>query len=439
MTQGPLQPLSDADPAYVVLRVVSVGVNKLPMPAKQGLEELFGPIPELLEESLHEQPDGFAAVIAQASASGYANHFEAIAADTPSRPVVGENGLRHDPKPTAHGSQSVIVVDIDGGDSANGVDEIYCDKLGRVRIRFHWQLDATLPSQIAQEFAALCEGLGSTQPQSSLKLYALVDGAFDETFFKARYPRTLPARSLYADTALQALGLAAPHLQAAPDVMHEAQEWLGYLFSTIDAEPMLSLIASPLSVDELAHHMRPYLIAITSDTVEWPIRWGDTRVLPKLLEAFSESRRDHLLSPMRRWWSVGRDGDLLRWDGRALSPAPAGFDKMPLNDKTFAELVDSAEADAVLANLYDSQPDLFRADSPAQCHARVARHLELASANGLDAAPARQHFSALALILAEDFTEQPDMVELLRRTRQGAGYHEEVTALPDQFWSATDR
>jgi type VI secretion system VgrG family protein len=160
LTQGPLAG-GESESAYVVLRVVSVGVNNLPTPAQQGLAELFGPIPELLEESLPLQPENFAAVIAQASDSGYANHFEAIAADTPWRPVVGENGLRHHPKPTARGSQSAIVVGADGGGSANGADEIYCDKLGRVRIRFHWQQDAaaTCWVRVAQRSAG--GGMGS--------------------------------------------------------------------------------------------------------------------------------------------------------------------------------------------------------------------------------------------------------------------------------------
>jgi Rhs element Vgr protein len=165
MTQGPLQAGSEVDPEYVVLRVVSVGVNNLPARARQGLEELFGPIPELLQDVLQEvhQPHDelLAATIAQAAKSGYANHFEAIAADTPWRPVVGENGLRHHPKPTAHGSQSAIVVGADGGSSANGADEIHCDRLGRVRIRFHWQQDAnaTCWVRVAQRSAG--GGMGS--------------------------------------------------------------------------------------------------------------------------------------------------------------------------------------------------------------------------------------------------------------------------------------
>lgn len=167
LTQGPLQAGAgagsgeDADPAYVALRVVSVGVNNLPKPAREGLAELFGPIPELLEQTLPEQDPELAAVIAQASTSGYANLVDAIAAATPWRPVVGENGLRHHPKPTAHGSQSAIVVGPGGGASASGADEIHCDRLGRVRIRFHWQEDANATCWVRVAQRSTGGGMGS--------------------------------------------------------------------------------------------------------------------------------------------------------------------------------------------------------------------------------------------------------------------------------------
>ncbi len=166
LTQGPLQAAGDA-PSYTVLRVCSVGVNNLPAPARQGLAELFGPIPELLQESLGTLNMGprhiehFEQVIAQAMASGYANHLEAIPFATSWRPVLGENGLRQHPKPTALGSQSAIVVGADGNDVASGTEEIHCDKLGRVRIRFHWQQEtgATCWVRVAQRAAG--GGMGS--------------------------------------------------------------------------------------------------------------------------------------------------------------------------------------------------------------------------------------------------------------------------------------
>ena len=158
---APLQQLGDA-PAFTVLRVTSVGVNNLPSPAQQALAELFGPIPELLHDIVRDNvPEEFALVVAQARKSGYANCFEALAADVPWRPQLpGSSGRSHS-RPTALGSQSAIVVGADGCDSPSGADELYCDRLGRVRLRFHWQDSggATCWVRVAQRSAG--GGMGS--------------------------------------------------------------------------------------------------------------------------------------------------------------------------------------------------------------------------------------------------------------------------------------
>ena len=149
VTDTPLQACGERA-AFAVLRVTSVGVNNMPPAAQHALDELFGPIPELLEETGHGlHPDDFSLVLAQARETGYANCFEAIAADTPWRPA------QHDAKPTAHGAQSAIVVGAGGSDQPNGADELYCDRLGRVRIRFHWQdgASATCWVRVAQRLA----------------------------------------------------------------------------------------------------------------------------------------------------------------------------------------------------------------------------------------------------------------------------------------------
>ena len=158
---APLRQLGDA-PAFAVLRVASVGVNNLPSPAQQALAELFGPIPELLQDIVRDnEPEDFALVVAQARKSGYANYFEAVAADVTWRPQLdGSEGRGHH-RPTALGAQSAIVVGADGNDQASGADELYCDKLGRVRIRFHWQdnADASCWVRVAQRSAG--GGMGS--------------------------------------------------------------------------------------------------------------------------------------------------------------------------------------------------------------------------------------------------------------------------------------
>jgi type VI secretion system VgrG family protein len=158
---APLQQLGDAA-SFAILGVTSVGVNNLPSPAQHALAELFGPIPELLEQCLRaEVTDDFSFVIEQARKSGYGNCFEAVPAELTWRPQLPGSAGRQHPRPTARGSQSAIVIGADGSDVPSGADELYCDRLGRVRIRFHWQDsgDATCWVRVAQRSAG--GGMGS--------------------------------------------------------------------------------------------------------------------------------------------------------------------------------------------------------------------------------------------------------------------------------------
>ncbi|WP_323144093.1 type VI secretion system Vgr family protein [Massilia phyllosphaerae] len=134
VTGTPLRSLGDA-PSFTVLRATSLGVNNLPTVAEQALAQLFGPLENLLQSLVSaDRPDDLTQALAQARETGYANCFDALPADIVWRPIP-------DDQPTAFGSQSAIVVGADGNDQPNGADELYCDRLGRVRIRFHWQDD----------------------------------------------------------------------------------------------------------------------------------------------------------------------------------------------------------------------------------------------------------------------------------------------------------
>ncbi len=71
---------------------------------------------------------------------GYGNTFEAHTHNTPWRPQLEDRtGARLNPRPTASGPMSALVVGPDGQTAPNGPDELWCDALGRVKIRFHWQ------------------------------------------------------------------------------------------------------------------------------------------------------------------------------------------------------------------------------------------------------------------------------------------------------------
>ncbi len=53
------------------------------------------------------------------------------------------------------GAQGAIVIGADGGDQPSGADVLYCDALGRIRIRYHWQdsSDASCWVGVAQRTA----------------------------------------------------------------------------------------------------------------------------------------------------------------------------------------------------------------------------------------------------------------------------------------------
>lgn len=161
ITGAPLQELGESS-GFTVLRVTSVGVNNLPPPAQAALAELFGSIPELLQDCTRANaPDDLALAIVQAIESGYANCFEAVPAALPWRPWLPGSVDGASSKPTAVGTQSAIVIGPDGNDEPHGADELHCDRLGRVRIRFHWQdsSGASCWVRVAQRVAG--GGMGS--------------------------------------------------------------------------------------------------------------------------------------------------------------------------------------------------------------------------------------------------------------------------------------
>jgi type VI secretion system VgrG family protein len=109
------------------------GVNNLPVDLRRGLDAVLGPA-----SACPEDPDDLAAreIWKQADAVGYANAFEAVDRDRAWRPVLAdETGARLNPRPTAPGYQSAVVVGAEGAQQG----EVHADALGRIRVKFHFQ------------------------------------------------------------------------------------------------------------------------------------------------------------------------------------------------------------------------------------------------------------------------------------------------------------
>ncbi len=268
----------------------------------------------------------------------------------------------------------------------------------------------------------------------------LIDGAFDETFFDTPLWRRSTRHALYDQTPLAALGNVGLWLVALENSSQAVTESLTALHAQANGKPMWSLLTSTVPANELAPHLRPYLLARTEDGLDWPVRWGDTRVLPNLLKALTDVECNHLMRPLRSWHYLDRQGQVQSCQGLGQAEVPPPLWRLwEVDDARFQALVDAGEADHILSRIDDVRPDLLRHDTPARIHHQVQACLQQADRGVLNAAPDRQALVMLGLALAPDSLQHPAFQKLLQRTRAGHGYADELNALPDEFWESCAR
>ncbi|HJV87621.1 MAG TPA: type VI secretion system Vgr family protein [Noviherbaspirillum sp.] len=136
LTASPLDELADlgapqVQRRFALLAVQHAGINNLPADLTATLATRLRPLVE-------DDSDDWHTLRNAATATGYANRFTAIRADIPWRPTLHDGtGTHLNPKPTAYGSQTAIVVGPDGSTANAGT--VHTDHLGRIRIRYHWQ------------------------------------------------------------------------------------------------------------------------------------------------------------------------------------------------------------------------------------------------------------------------------------------------------------
>ncbi|MFT3858319.1 MAG: type VI secretion system Vgr family protein [Aquabacterium sp.] len=172
LTQSTLDPLSafglsEDDKAFFVTGCQAIGVNNLPKEVQQRVARTLGASPLLSHEDegfegneavvdahrprhpgLGPSLTSFNALHDEAERSGFACQFQAVRRSVPWRAVrMDETGLRPRPRPTALGPQTAVVVGPDGATSPNGADEIHTDRLGRVKVKFHWQANPFAPQR----------------------------------------------------------------------------------------------------------------------------------------------------------------------------------------------------------------------------------------------------------------------------------------------------
>ncbi|MCW7538457.1 type VI secretion system tip protein VgrG [Aquabacterium sp. A7-Y] len=120
---------------FLVTAVTHAGINNLPAELHRRIAERLGRAE--LADAGHALSD---AARRQVEAGGYANEFECVPAQRPWRPaLLDDTGQRLNPRPSVRGPQSARVVGPEGRSQASGADEIHTDRLGRIKVQFHWQ------------------------------------------------------------------------------------------------------------------------------------------------------------------------------------------------------------------------------------------------------------------------------------------------------------
>ncbi|WP_290873037.1 DUF4123 domain-containing protein [Aquabacterium sp.] len=274
--------------------------------------------------------------------------------------------------------------------------------------------------------------------QNQLQAHVLIDLAFDNRVLNTPAWRGLPRHSLYANTALAKLEHIGLWLVQLPDHASARAECIDALMHKAENKPMWSVVLSTVPHDVLGTQLAPCLQAETPDGLRWPVRWGDTRVLPHLLAALQPAEVNTWLAQVLTWAWFDRWG---RWQDKRVTKAqdaePPGMltDRIwQLDEQRFAHLVGCGEVDQILSQIDDHRAHLLRPWSPTQAHDRVASALAVGHKHRLDAAPDCLALATLALSLDLHFLTHPSFTQALRATQQGQPFKGCLENLDASFW-----
>jgi hypothetical protein len=303
----------------------------------------------------------------------------------------------------------------------------------------YFAFDGPSPT-VSQQLGDEVGRLARSHSQQPVHVYALIDGAFDEAFFTKDFKSRSLRVSLYAGTTLSGFEDASLFLVQSPEPFEKRIEWFEAILSRCQSRPMWSMIFAAINLDLLARHMSRFMVATCEDAIKWPVRWGDARVLPHLLNLLPRDKIADLLAPLYSWIVPSRSGELLRWSGMGNGITQTlAYDSLPIDDKTFGTLVDVSEPDSIIARIDDTDPDLLRKLKPSEYHGLIKRQLEMADKYDIHSPGARQHFAMLATYLHEDCLKNETMKTLLSRVKNGADYFSEIKELPAKFWNEHER
>jgi hypothetical protein len=246
-----------------------------------------------------------------------------------------------------------------------------------------------------------------SDPASGVFLYGLVDHGGMPGLAKKLDQANIEWVSLFAGSKEEnALSVAPLLFRIDTDgsgVQHRALlNWVGENGAYTSS---LLLLASPLSMHELAHRLTRRLDGVLPEDIEIMLRFFDPRIFEQLMQVLSAEQKQAFLSVAHRWWFADRRGKLQ--DVAAIF-SEADIHEIPLMLTVAQEnaLLDASEPDQVAELLLSGVPDEYLALQPPQRHDFILRHVASARLLGITATHELALYCALALLHGEQFATQ---------------------------------
>lgn len=215
--------------------------------------------------------------------------------------------------------------------------------------------------------------------RTGVHVFALLDCAFIDHMHAAILKQRLPYRSLFDLSSTPSRELQAVSPTLLPLTPGTAAQWRDVLRLS-DGWPMLSLIVTPESLDELTLRLSPWCI-VNADGQPFVFRFPDTRRLPAIVDVLTPEQHGQFFGPSIAWRYRTRSA---QWAELPLPATPLPIaDYVKLDARQYAQLIDDSEADAIIAHLDANEPTTLLPYNAATAHQLVTQALKRADRYGI--------------------------------------------------------
>jgi hypothetical protein len=177
------------------------------------------------------------------------------------------------------------------------------------------------------------------------------------------------------------------------------------------------LMASPLSIEPLAHRLRKRLDAVLPENMEILLRFFDPRIFEQLSVVLSAEQKQAFLSVAEHWWFVDRRGHLQEVDA-IFSETDHFTAPLTLNSVQESALIDASEPDQVAQLVQTGAPGDYETLRQGERHDFIVRHMAAARRFGIEATHELALYCALALIYGDGFAAERSWQAALQEVMQ---------------------